>query len=217
MTKTLAGIGLLGVSALAVVYIYRAKPFSTEADVSQFIWYIHSFGLLAPGVAFFLATVHGVFPYVPFFILAGAIAAVFGVWWGFLLSWGGALLGSVLSFVMARYLGQDWFLRKAGPRYGAKLEALDGPKAFWAILMGRIVPVLPAPVINVGAGVSTVSFPIFLAATGLGKLPFTLAYTFLGVALVRSRHVVDAVIGLAVFGFAGYLFQYFRKRKKSAN
>jgi uncharacterized membrane protein YdjX (TVP38/TMEM64 family) len=103
--KTLVGIGLLGLLTFALIYINNSRPFASEADVNHIIRYIHSFGLLAPVVAFALATVHGVFPYVPYFILTGAIVAVFGVWWGFTLSWTGALLGSILAFGMARHLG----------------------------------------------------------------------------------------------------------------
>lgn len=213
MGRIMILVGILVLTVLLAVCIRTAGPLDTQASVTGFISYIHSFGVLAPVIAFVLAVIHGVFPFCPYIILTGAIAAVFGVWWGFALTWSGALLGSALSFVLARYFGQDWFQRLVKRHYGTQWAFLNGSGAFWTILMGRIIPVVPAPVINLGAGISSVSFPVFFVATGLGKLPLTVAYTFLGYAVLRSRYTWEIVIGLTVVCLLGGLYKYFWRRK----
>ncbi|NSW83419.1 MAG: TVP38/TMEM64 family protein [Syntrophothermus sp.] len=177
--------------------------------------YINNFHALAPGVAFGLFFIQAVFPVFPYVILAGAAGMLFGFWEGFLLAWLGALSGACAAFVMARHLGYDWFSRKMSERYRLDLESINPHYGFWSIVLARIIPVVPTPLINVAAGVGGVSFRIFTLASAIGKLPTALIYTGLGYHFYRTHDLVSTITGLVLVLAAGYLVVAYLRRNSS--
>lgn len=143
------------------------------------VW-ARSLGVVGPiafGFAFLLATLL-VIPGTPLTI-AGAVA--FG-WWAMPLVLLSATLGSVLAFVIARYLLRDR-VRTAidrRPAMRATVEAVgDGG---WRLLtLMRISPLVPFNAQNYALGITDVRFPAFLVSTIVGMLPGTIVCVYLGV------------------------------------
>jgi len=175
--------------------------------------YISSFNGLAPAVAFGLFFIQAVIPLFPYMILAGAAGMIFGFWEGFLLSWSGALLGACAAFWISRALGKDWFVRRVNERCRLNLEAADPRYGFWGIVIARVFPVVPTPLINVGAGVGGVPFWVFTAASAVGKIPTAIVYTGLGYHLYKTRDLAETVLLLAIILIISYIgINYYRAR-----
>jgi uncharacterized membrane protein YdjX (TVP38/TMEM64 family) len=142
----------------------------------------------------------------PAFVITFANGLVFGWGWGALLSWSSAMAGAALCFWLARALGRPAVERLAGG--GA---ALDGADRFFArhgnraILAARLLPFVPFDAVSYGAGLTSTGFGPFLVATGLGQLPATLLYSWLGEAVTGSVRVLfwafSAVAAAAVVGW----------------
>jgi uncharacterized membrane protein YdjX (TVP38/TMEM64 family) len=133
--------------------------------------YIIVVAMSVPG-ALFLTIAGGVL----FGWLAGGTAAVFG-----------ATIGASLIFLIARHALSDYVHRKAGPRLASLAEGFKAD-AFNYLLFLRLVPVFPFWLVNLAPAVLGVGFGAFMAATALGIIPATLAYSFVGAGL-------DSVIG----------------------
>ncbi|MGR6837292.1 TVP38/TMEM64 family protein [Syntrophomonas erecta] len=167
----------------------------TLANIRSITNYIQTFGILAPLVAFVLFVVQAALPIFPYVILAAAGGILFGFKMGFLLSWLGALAGACLAFWISRLVASEWASRQIERYFGYKVGKNNSGLAFWSILIARVVPVVPTPLINVAAALGGVSFWNFFFSSAIGKIPTAFLYTGLGLALFQTR---DIKLGLAI-------------------
>ncbi|HHV15792.1 MAG TPA: TVP38/TMEM64 family protein [Gelria sp.] len=173
-------------------------------SVSMAIDYIRTFGILAPLVAFVLFMVQAALPVFPYVILAAAGGLLFGFKIGFLLAWLGALLGACLAYWICKLLGGDWAARKIKEQWGYDVKSMNGEMAFWSIVLARVVPVVPTPIINVAAALGGVPFWNFFFSSAIGKIPTAVLYTGLGVCLFRAQDIklTLGIIAAIIFLFA---------------
>lgn len=184
------------------------------STVAGMVAYIRSFAVMAPLVSFSVSVLQAVFPAIPFFILCGANGIVFGFWPGLLITWAGTLAGASIKFFTARKLGYEWVASRSKEGYLSQVEQMNGPRGFMVILILRLLPYVPAPAVNILAGVSSIRFLVFLAASALGKLPFIAGYTYAGYSLVNSKqymHALYLVVAIMVISYG--LTVIFKKRR----
>jgi uncharacterized membrane protein YdjX (TVP38/TMEM64 family) len=113
--------------------------------------------------------------------LVGAVAAVVG-----------ATAGAVILFTIARSAFGEHLTRCAGPT-AERLAAGFRADAFHYLLFLRLVPLFPFFLINLVAAIVGVRLSTFLAATGIGIIPATFAFAFLGAGLdsvIRAQGAV---------------------------
>ena len=166
-------------------------------SVSMVISYVRDFGILAPLVAFVLFVAQAALPVFPYVILAAAGGLLFGFKLGFLLSWLGALTGACLAYWLCKWLGGEWANRKIKERWDYDVKQVNGEMAFWTIVLARIVPVIPTPIINVAAALGGVPFWNFFFSSAIGKIPSAVLYTGLGICLFQTR---DIKLTLVIIG-----------------
>lgn len=178
----------------------------SNLSVSMVINYIRAFGILAPLVAFVLFMVQAALPVFPYIVLAAAGGLLFGFKLGFLLSWLGALAGACLAYWICKLLGGEWAARKIKERWGYDVKRMNGEMAFWSIVIARVLPVVPTPIINVAAALGGVPFWNFFFSSAIGKIPTAVLYTGLGICLFQTRDIkltlaiIAAIIALVAVG-----------------
>lgn len=119
---------------------------------------------------------------VPGTLLVVVGGAVYGLWWGTVLSTMGATMGAVGAFWVARYLLRDRFQKKFAHRpLFKKLNETLCNQGLGCILIIRFSPVSPFNVVNFALGLTPVSIRAYALGTLIGIIPGTLAYTWLGV------------------------------------
>jgi uncharacterized membrane protein YdjX (TVP38/TMEM64 family) len=140
--------------------------------------------LLTVAVIFFVAcalTTSVGFPALPFTVAGGAI---FGHLLGATLSWAAALIGTMLGYALARFVGREtarrWLAKRA---VGA---ALTQSTSFLTLLRLRLIPVVPLSVVNFAAGLARTRFSVYVAATAIGILPATIVFAYFADSLVRG-------------------------------
>jgi uncharacterized membrane protein YdjX (TVP38/TMEM64 family) len=93
----------------------------------------------------------------------------------------GALAGATIIFLLARSAVGEFLTRRAG-RFAAKLADGFRADAFNYLLFLRLVP-FPFWLVNLAPALFAVSLRTFIAATAIGIVPATLAYSFFGASL----------------------------------
>lgn len=94
----------------------------------------------------------------------------------------GATAGAVILFTVARSAFGEQLTRWAGP-LAEKLAAGFRADAFHYLLFLRLVPVFPFVLVNLVAAIVGVRLSTFIAATGIGIIPGTFTFAFLGAGL----------------------------------
>lgn len=170
-------------------------------DVDGWGAYMASFGALAFIVAMLATLLQACFPFVPFFVVAGANVLVFGLWQGMAMTYAMTVLGALLAFVMARS-GARGFVQRRVERSArlARLNRMLEQHGFAAVLLGRLLFVVPSIAVNWISGLSSMRFSHFLFATLLGKLPVVILESMLGHDLMHwSEHKGRFLLLFALF------------------
>jgi uncharacterized membrane protein YdjX (TVP38/TMEM64 family) len=173
-----------------------------HAAIVGFRRYLLQFGPWAPAVSALLMVFQSVIAPLPAFVVTFTNGLLFGWAWGALLSWSSAMLGAALCYAVARGLGRPVVERLVG---GTK--ALEISDLFFrrygsrAILVARLLPFVSFDLISYGAGLTTTTLWRFLLATGLGQLPATLLYSYLGENLTGSARVLFWVFSITTVLF----------------
>lgn len=142
--------------------------------------YILSFGIWAPIISFILMILQSVAAPLPAFLITFANAALFGWVKGALLSWTSAMAGAALCFYIARFLGRDT-VEKLTSKF-----AIDSVDEFFnkygkhTILIARLLPFMSFDLVSYAVGLTSMSFVSFFIATGIGQIPATIIYSYVG-------------------------------------
>ncbi|GFN31568.1 TVP38/TMEM64 family protein [Paenibacillus xylaniclasticus] len=147
-------------------------------------------------------------PALPLIVIVAANVNIYGLWYGFLLSWLGVTIGASIVFWIARKLGRrlgQWFRRRL-PKSQKFFNWIEN-KGFTPLFLLACFPFTPSALINVVAGLSTLPFRTFLIATLLGKsvMIFSISIVSADISnLAREPwRIVVLLTVLAVMWFGG--------------
>ncbi|MDB0438355.1 TVP38/TMEM64 family protein [Clostridioides difficile] len=152
--------------------------------------YILSFGVWAPIISFALMILQSIAAPLPAFLITFANAALFGWVNGAILSWVSAMAGAAICFVIGRFLGRDVVVKLTSK---FALESIDGffdKYGKHTILIARLLPFISFDLVSYAAGLTSMSFISFFIATGLGQLPATIVYSYVGGMLTGGAKVM---------------------------
>ena len=140
---------------------------------------VRQWGFVAP-VVFMLLYAVAVVALVPASVLTMAGGAVFGLVRGVAFSFGGALLGSTVAFLLGRYVARRIIERKLAtmPRFGAIDRAVSAQGRRIVFLL-RLSPVVPFNFLNYALGVTRITIKDFAIASA-GMLPGAVMYAYAG-------------------------------------
>jgi uncharacterized membrane protein YdjX (TVP38/TMEM64 family) len=104
---------------------------------------------------------------------------LFGWVWGGLASIVAATIGAAIVFLIARSALSAFLAARAGPWLSRFRQGFQ-EDAFSYLLFLRLVPIFPFWLVNLAPGLLGVSFATYVAATILGIIPGTFAYSLAG-------------------------------------
>ncbi|KAF5047612.1 TVP38/TMEM64 family inner membrane protein YdjZ [anaerobic digester metagenome] len=191
----------------------------SSMDVEAVAKYIRSFGAWAMAISFALMILQSIAAPIPAFLLTFANAAIFGWWQGAILSWTSAMAGAAICFALARLFGRDAVVRLTS---GSSLEQID---VFFerygrnAILIMRLLPFISFDLVSYAAGLTSIGFWSFFIATGIGQLPATIIYSYVGGMLTGgTKLLVSGLLILFALSVLGLMIKkmYQARRDKSS-
>ncbi|MGE5544491.1 MAG: VTT domain-containing protein, partial [Bacillota bacterium] len=92
----------------------------------------------------------------------------------------------------------DWLHVRLKRWFKYDLREVTPFLGFWGIVVARIFPVVPTPLINFVGGISGISAGIFISASAIGKVPTAFIYTGLGSHMMTSEDIYSTLALLAV-------------------
>ena len=128
-----------------------------------------------------------------------AASYMFGVIRGFALSITGAVIGTVISFYLAKFLGNDamnlFFGEEKVQDYKRKLDSGRGLLLAFLIYL---IPGIPKDLVSYAAGVSNMRFRPFLLVATVGRMPGMLGSLMLGHFFGRQDYRAMIIIAVIV-------------------
>ena len=184
--STIAKLGSLPLVVLAVLAVNRGLDLGFLLDPEALQAWLRAQGVLGPFLfmgLLALAVVVSPIPSIPLDI-AGGLA--FGPWLGTLYAASGALVGSVVSFGIARLLGRALIERFLSGHINFCSQCSD-KLLTKAIFISRLIPGVSFDVVSYGAGLTKISLRKFSVATFVGMLPLTFLYVSSGAFLAIGQ------------------------------
>lgn len=190
----------------------------SSMSIESVAGYIRSFGIYAVLVSFLLMVFQSVAAPLPAFLITFANAAIFGWWKGALLSWISSMTGAALCFYIGRILGRD-AVEKLTSKYAmASVDGFFEKYGKHTILVCRLLPFVSFDFVSYAAGLTSMGFLEFIVATGIGQLPATVVYSYIGGMLTGgAQMIVTALLILFAITVLVFMFKqiYNERQKKS--
>lgn len=151
--------------------------------------FLNSIGIWGGVLAAGLMTVESILPCMPLCIFISLEFYLFGPLIGFIISWIFTSIGCILSFLLFRYKIKSFIERKMKKETKKKVDR-------WMEKMGNIklsafvvliaMPFTPAFVVNIAAGLSSMSLKKFALGIFVGKMFMVYFWGYVGTNLVES-------------------------------
>ncbi|MDF2548518.1 MAG: putative rane protein [Anaerosolibacter sp.] len=204
--------------AIVLIYLF-VKPVKdsineviilfSKVDVEAVKAYILSFGIWAPIISFLLMVFQSIAAPLPAFLITFANAGLFGWVKGAMLSWASAMAGAVLCFYIAKFYGRATVEKLTSKFALENIDEFFEKYGKYAILIARLLPFISFDIVSYAAGLTSMSFWAFFWATGIGQLPATIVYSYVGGMLAGG--VKKFVFGLLILFSLSVMIVLFKK------
>lgn len=187
-----------------------------SGDVNAVAAHIRSYGPWAAAVSACLMVLQSMAAPIPAFLITLANATVFGWWQGAILSWSSAMIGAAVCFYIARLLGRDAVAHFVSGTALATVDKFFERYGKNAILICRLLPFMSFDYVSYAAGLTGMGFWGFFVATGIGQLPATIVYSYVGGMLTGGAQMLMLALLMlfALFALIYLIRLVYKQRNK---
>lgn len=149
---------------------------------------------------------------IPGQVVQMAAGYLFGFWQALLFALSGAVIGTSISFWLAKLLGRDFLHIFFGEeKMNYYIERLNSNRAYTLVFFLYLIPGLPKDMISYAAGASEMRFKAFITLSTVGRLPGMIGCLLMG-TMAESENYVGVGIIAAIAIVACILCLIFRKK-----
>ena len=196
-----------------IVVMFKSGDFTLVGE------FIKSYGPYAMLISFMLMILQSIAAPLPAFLITFANANLFGWWQGAILSWTSAMAGAAICFFIARILGRDIAIKLTSKKSIEQVDEFLTKYGKQSILIARLLPFMSFDIVSYAAGLTGMGFWGFFIATGIGQLPATIVYSYVGGMLTGGAKLL--VTGLLIlFALTALIFlikQVYMEKQKRIN
>ncbi len=146
---------------------------------------------------------------------AAANGMIFGPILGTVITWGGAVIGAVVSFELSRRVGTPLGQRFAGAAVMDRADRIVQSAGWPGLLLVRLIPTVAFTAINWAAGVTRLRRWRFFWTTAIGILPGAVVFTVSGsglAAVYRLNPLLALSLGVLAAGVLWWAVARYRDR-----
>ena len=140
---------------------------------------------------------------------------IFGAWVGSGITWGGGLVGAIVSFELARHFGRPLAQRVVSPAALEKADRAVCSVGWPGLLTLRLIPTVAFTLVNWAAGFTPIKRWTFCWTTAVGILPGAVVFTVTGMglgALYRKNPALGVLLVALALGVVIWAMLKYRRR-----
>ncbi len=196
----------IGAIFFALVFFYGAflsekiiQYYNFFTDREQIKVFITSFGSTAP-IAFIIIQIFQVlFAPIPGEVAGFIGGYLFGVAKGFLYSTIGLTGGSLINFIIGRFLGKHYVRKLIPAKQLDMLDAIIKRQGVIVLFILFVFPGFPKDYLCLFLGLSDISFKIFFILVFIGRMPGTFMLSLQGASLCEQTYgLFFLVVGISL-------------------
>lgn len=213
MNKTVLRLSLF---AIIIIGIILGIFYREQLNPSAITHAIENAGNAAPFI-FALIYILGTVFFLPGSVLTLLGGALFGPVMGTFINLTAATIGSMIAFLISRFLAADWVTQKTGGKLKQIINGVEN-EGWRFVAFTRLVPLFPFNLLNYALGLTKISFTQYSVATYLCMFPGALAYTYLGYigkeAATGGEGLIQKImLGLALLAIVAFIPRLINKMR----
>lgn len=160
---------------------------------------------LALAIGILLIILESIIPMLPLAVFIAINMLVFGNVLGFLISWISTIVGCTISFYIFRTL--KFKLQNIIQKKGKLVQLMEKIDhiSFSSLVIILAFPFTPAFSINIGAGLSNMSYKKYFFALVISKISIIYFWGFIGTTLVESLTDIGVLIKIAIIVLIAFI------------
>jgi uncharacterized membrane protein YdjX (TVP38/TMEM64 family) len=205
------------IGGLAYMFVHWSEcctflgSLGVQGNIDRLKAYILSFGVWAPVISALLMIAQSVILFLPAFPIFVVNALLFGWVWGMLLSWGSAVVGSMVCFSIAKNLGRPVVRKLVNREYLNTADAALQRYEKYIIPLFGCVPAISFDIISYAAGLTLLTFWEFFPLVCIAQIPSAFLYSYCVDKIDRGALDVYWWVAFSLFLFLGLASLVFRK------
>ena len=204
LSAVLVVLSIISFIALAITAFLA--PEELKAFFDTFIGQIHRLGLIGSVLIMTVAALTAF----PAELPAIACGAMYGVTFGFAVTWVSAMIGASVAFWVGRYVHPSFLKSLVGERIFTTIRKRSNEKTgIMTLFLVRLIPWFPFFLVNFASGMSSMRYTSYLLATGAGIIPGALVSNAIGAGLLFTNAVI-VLIALSIFMLLVFLLRIYR-------
>ena len=147
---------------------------------------------------------------IPGQVLQLAAGYLYGFWLGLIFSLAGSVIGSFITYYLAKIIGKDAMHVLFGEKkINEVLDHMNSRRAVAIVFLIYLIPGLPKDICNYVAGLSELKFRPFIILSTLGRTPGIMGSLLIGHQLMQGNYTAAIIIGIiaAVLFILGIIFR----------
>lgn len=185
--------------------------FSTLESVQTFLL---QFGVWTPLAFFILQLLQIIVAPIPGGTVGLVGGALFGTFWGFVISIAGTLIGSSIVFLLAKRFGRPFVLKFVSSPIINKYEHIEESKLDAVLFAIFLFPLFPDDILCFIAGLSTMKFKTFLIIAIIGRSPSVFINNMVGAGIMKDSPT-QFIVGTILYALLVLILYLNRKRLES--
>jgi uncharacterized membrane protein YdjX (TVP38/TMEM64 family) len=126
----------------------------------------------------------------------------------------GLIIGAVIAFYIAKIGGKPIVAKLIGEKWINRVDKWVEKNGVKAILLSRLIPIIPFDLISYISGVTSLDFKYYLLATIIGSFPRAFILAAMGVSAKTILNVIGIGLELTiVLGVIGFIILTYLDRK----
>ncbi len=169
------------IKVFKLIFIFLVIGFfawKLHCSMPRLIQWIQGLGAYA-FIGFFIFYCFSILLFVPIEPIVLASGALFGFYYGFLITLFCAVVSAAMAFIISRSLGFSWFpgnKKKLLVQWGERFESLG-----WkSLALSRLIPFLPCSIVNYGYGLTNMNLWVYTITNFIFFIPYKLSITYIG-------------------------------------
>ncbi len=185
------------------IYLAHGNLLHRFEDVEAMIAFLEQYEAESIPIYLGLQVLQIVISVLPGQVFQIAAGYIYPFWLALLLAMTGAVLGTCITFGLAKYLGRDFLHLFFGEeKISYYIERLNSKRAYTIVFLLYLIPGIPKDIVSYAAGASEIRFKPFIILSAVGRLPGMCGSLLMGYLLEGENYIglgIVAVIAVLAF------------------
>ena len=211
-TVKIAVLVLLVIGVPLYLYFFKMDWLRGFKDIESIVAFLNQYKSQSILIYIGFQIVQIVISVIPGQVFQMAAGYLFGFWPALLYAMTGAVIGTGVSFLLAKLLGRDFLHLFFGEeKMSYYIERLNSRQAYTIVFFLYLIPGLPKDMISYAAGASEMRFNPFLLLSAVGRLPGMIGCLLMG-TMVENGNYTGVIILAILAVIACGLCLFYRKK-----